>query len=96
MNIEDKYLTFEKEDIGKHFSLRHPFWFQRLWWWFLALFGKDTETDRYVVVSVWPPGSIQVERLFVCPKCCTLKPYSEGCADESPELCDDCWEAKCV
>lgn len=31
---------------------------------------------------------------FVCQQCGCTCGYLEGCADDEPDLCDDCWEKK--
>lgn len=33
-------------------------------------------------------------RYFKCPQCKRWVSWSFGCADDMPELCDDCWTSK--
>ena len=65
----------------------------------LAYYGyhlgpKTSWTDQLEWKSVsdlwWDPW---FEHVYVCQRCDRARPWSDGGADDLPDICDDCWAA---
>jgi hypothetical protein len=50
--------------------------------------GGEAVTDCISGIAEcgWEP-----EQVFDCPLCCRTVCYCNGCHDDMPALCDDCW-----
>ncbi len=45
----------------------------------------------YVCVSGQTSCGWTPDQTFECPLCCRVVCYCNGCHDDMPALCDDCW-----
>lgn len=46
---------------------------------------------RAVCVSNVAQCGWEPEQVFECPRCCQTVCYCQGCHDDMPALCDECW-----
>jgi len=83
---------FSKFDVGRPLVFRTPWW-RRLWWWIetKVLRRRREYPGTFVITEVIDSTRVEIERSWTCPGCGEVKPWSEGAADDAPELCDDCW-----
>jgi hypothetical protein len=63
-------------------------WYHRLWHTILTLLGKECYAFKLIETRPW---LVELDRVWLCPGCWKYQSWSRGCADDHPELCDDCW-----
>jgi len=91
--FNDPYATFTQEDVGRYIYFKRYRWYHLAWDWIRTrLFKKETNLQhRYMITGIFRCTEAIVEPTFFCPGCKKIRPYSHGCDDAMPELCDDCW-----
>jgi hypothetical protein len=68
-------------------------WYHRLWHLFKTRVLRRDCMDIYKI-SEYPAAAgynMILEPHYQCAQCLKYVPWIEGCADDRPELCDDCY-----
>ena len=87
---------FTPGDIGKTLCLLTIPWYKRLWHWIKTrIFRiKEDHPGIFIITDVKSSTRIVVEPAYRCVSCKQYVPWDDGCADELPFHCDDCWDAE--
>ena len=64
-------------------------WGHRIMLWF----GKEPTVYKMDIPlrASDTPAFFSMEAFFLCADCKTYQSWDFGCADDHPEVCDDCW-----
>ena len=96
INFSFHMAGFTTDDIGKVIQMKVG-WRIRAWYWIkrYLLRHKIDPPGLFVITEVKNCTWVEIEPAYFCYQCKRVVPWSFGCADELPHVCDDCYVRQC-
>lgn len=91
-----KSVGFSPNEIGSVIQMKVK-WRTRIWYQIQRhLLRRKVDPPGLFVITNVKHTWAEIEPAYLCYSCKRIVPWSFGCADDLPHVCDDCWgEAHC-